>query len=184
MGDLPDWARRSRAHWRYTGRDRPEFAREPAEGEISVWDFPRPPRIEAVPDEISVCLRGVDIARSRASLRVLETASPPTYYVPAGDVRVDLLVPCAGGSRCEWKGEARYWDVVTESVRQSGAAWDYPEPFSDFHQLRDHFAFYPTTLECFVGGARVKPQPGGFYAGWVTPDLVGPFKGEPGTEGL
>ncbi len=126
-----------------------------------------------------------EIARSQQCLRVLETGNPPTYYVAATDVACDLLAPAAAaGSRCEWKGEARYWDLDLDGERRLHAAWSYPAPFPDFENLRDHFSFYPGRVECFVDSVRALPQPGGFYGGWITPDLVGPFKGEPGTESL
>jgi uncharacterized protein (DUF427 family) len=179
MKRIPDWAREARAKWRFTGSERPEFARAPGAGQRSVWDFPRPPRIEPVPDEISVCVGDQPLARTRRSLRVLETGNPPTYYIPLPDVDLTRLVPSRQRSRCEWKGEAQYWMLVLEDDSLPEVAWSYPAPFQEFERLRDHFAFYPGRLECFVGAVRVAPQPGGFYGGWVTPDLVGPFKGEP-----
>jgi uncharacterized protein (DUF427 family) len=155
----------------------------PEPGQESVWDYPRPPRVDAVPHEVLVRLGAIDIGRTRRALRVLETASPPTYYLPPEDVRREHLEPAAGTSVCEWKGAARYWTVVTPDARLERAAWSYPEPLAGFEAIRDFVSFYPGRLECFVDGVRVEAQPGRFYGGWVTPDLVGPFKGEPGSQG-
>ena len=173
-----------RAQWRYTGQERPPFAREPAAGRRSVWDFPRPPRLEPVPDEVEVRAGRATIARSRAALRVLETGAPPCYYLPPADVVSGLLRRASGRSFCEWKGEAVYWDLRLEGETRPQVAWSYPEPFPEFEALRDWPSFYPGRVECFVGGTQVLPQPGGYYGGWITPDLEGPFKGEPGTDGL
>jgi uncharacterized protein (DUF427 family) len=178
----PDWAARGRGGWRYDGRERPPFAAEPGEGQESVWDYPRPPRLEADPREIIVRLGDTVLARSRRALRVLETASPPTVYLPPEDIQMARLEPATGSSRCEWKGAARYWTVVTPGARLERVGWSYPDPFPEFAALRDHVSFYPARVECFVDGVRVVPQPGGFYGGWITPEIVGPVKGEPGTE--
>lgn len=134
--------------------------------------------------EVSVRLGSVLIARSHRCLRVLETGSPPTYYIPPENVERRLLEANGERSRCEWKGEAHYWDLEVERDARSRVAWSYPEPFAEFLRLADHLAFYPSRVECFVGSIRAQPQPGRFYGGWVTPELVGPFKGEPGTENL
>lgn len=179
---LPDWARAGRAGWRWSGAERPPFAETPADGQESVWDYPRPPRLEEDTRRIVVRLGGTVVADSTRAIRVLETASPPTFYLPAADVRVDLLRPAAGVSHCEWKGAAEYWTVRTpEGDRAERAAWSYPEPFEDVAALRGHLSFYPAKLACFVEGERVRPQAGGFYGGWVTSEIVGPFKGEPGS---
>ncbi|WP_213954599.1 DUF427 domain-containing protein [Variovorax sp. dw_954] len=174
------WAR---SLWRYVGDGRPAFAVAPQPGQQSVWDFPRPPRIDADAREVMVLLGDTEIARTSHSLRVCETASPPTWYLPQADVRMALLQPAAGASHCEWKGEARYASVVTPEGRLDAVAWFYPVPLPGYEALRGHVAFYPQRLDCRVDGLRVQPQPGRFYAGWITPDLVGPFKGEPGSEG-
>jgi uncharacterized protein (DUF427 family) len=114
---------------------------------------------------------------------VLETSHPPGWYVPAEDVRLDLLEPGAGSSVCEWKGRAVYWDLVVGEARLPGVAWSYPKPTPSFRPIAGHLAFYPTDLTCTVGGVAVEAQAGGFYGGWITPDVVGPFKGGPGTWG-
>lgn len=172
----------SHAGWRYVGRDRPPFAIAPGAGEESVWDYPRPPRV--VPDERYVVVRAgaIEVARTRRALRVLETASPPTFYLPPDDVRRELLAPARGTSWCEWKGAATYWDVVLPERRLERVAWSYEAPSVAFAALRGHLGFYPARLECLVAGVRAAPQPGRFYGGWVTPEIVGPFKGEPGSE--
>ena len=122
---------------------------------------------------------GRRIAATLAALRVCETAAPPTVYLPPADVDVDRLVPVPGRSLCEWKGAAVYYALAAGG---QPIAWVYPEPRVDFARLRNYLSFYPGRVECYVGGVSVKPQPGHFYGGWITPGLVGPFKGEPGSE--
>lgn len=152
-------------------------------GQVSVWSFPRPPLLEPVTERVRVEFGGMVIADTRRALRVCETASPPTYYIPRTDIADGALVDAPGQSFCEWKGQARYWHVHAGGREAQLAAWGYPRPTPAFAALRDHVAFYAGRVDaCFVGDAPVQPQPGGFYGGWVTPDLTGPFKGEPGTE--
>jgi uncharacterized protein (DUF427 family) len=156
----------------------------PAPGQESVWDYPRPPRAERTARHVEVRFSGVLIASTRAAIRVLETSHPPTYYLPREDVRVDCLREAAGSSWCEWKGAARYYDVVVGDRHAPRAAWSYPAPTVAFAAIAGGFAFYAQILdECLVDGERVLPQPGGFYGGWITSDVVGPFKGEPGSQG-
>ena len=171
----------ARAQWVWRGAKRPAFAVLPAAGQISVWDFPRPPRI--VPDAREVVVRweGIEVARTRRAVCVLETAHPPSFYLPWDDVARKLLEPAAGTSLCEWKGPARYGDLTQGGRRLTGVAWSYPQPLPGAELLVDCVAFYPTALECRVDGAWVLPQPGGFYGGWITPELVGPFKGVAGS---
>lgn len=183
MTPVPDWARRARAHWRYAGQPRPPFAISPQAGQESVWDYPRPPRLAPDTREVIVCVGKTMIAHSNRSLRVLETASPPTFYIDPEYVRTEFLAPSSGGSRCEWKGEARYWSVIVSGRRLERAAWSYPNPLPGFEPLKNCLSFYPARVDCYVDSIRVKPQPGRFYGGWLTPELVGPFKGESGTEG-
>jgi len=180
---IPEWAKRARSGWQYDGRSRPPFAIEPGPGHESVWDYPRPPRLAAEPRDVIVRAGPVVLGRSTSCLRVLETASPPTIYMPPADIDQTLLEAAAGSSACEWKGEARYWTVIADGQRLTRVAWSYPHPFAEFEALADFVAFYPGRLECLVDGVRVRPQPGGFYGGWITPEIVGPFKGEAGTEG-
>ena len=181
--EVPDWLRRAREGWAHKGGDRPPFAEEPGPGQESVWDYPRPPKLVPDPREVVVRASDVELARTRGALKLCETASPPTFYLPPADVRSDLLERAAGASFCEWKGEAQYWSVVAGEERLEGVAWTYPNPFGEYAPLAGFFAFYPARVECFVAGERVRPQPGRFYGGWITDDVVGPFKGEPGTGG-
>jgi len=168
--------------WRHDGHERPSFAVPPRDGQESVWDYPRPPRIELDRRDVVVRAGDVVLARTERALRVLETASPPTFYLPPEDVRMDLLARARGTSWCEWKGAATYWDVVLPERRLARVGWSYEGPTPAFTSLSGHLGFYPAHLECFVGGVRVAPQPGRFYGGWVTPEITGPIKGEPGTE--
>ena len=169
--------------WRYRGDELPPFALPAGPGQESVWRYPRPPRIELDRREVVVRLGDVEIARTRAALRVLETASPPTWYLPWADLRPAHLVRCGGSSMCEWKGRAGYWSVLAAGQRLEAVAWSYETPLPGFEAIRGYLGFYPQELECSVDGVRVRPQPGRFYGGWVTPELVGPFKGEPGSSG-
>jgi uncharacterized protein (DUF427 family) len=191
MANLPNWAKRARAMWRHTGAERPPFALAPKAGQESVWDYPRPPRVVADAREVIVRAGTVEIARTRRAVRVLETASPPAFYIPLADVQGQYLQPAPGGSHCEWKGIARYWSIVIPAGDGAPAqtfentGWSYPNPndLPGFEQIRDCISFYPARLACFVDGERVAPQPGRFYGGWVTPEVVGPFKGEDGSGG-
>ena len=150
-----------------------------------MWDYPRPPRLERTSRRIRVALGGVTVADSSRAWRVLETSHPPVYYVPLADIAGETLQPSGGRtSFCEWKGEASYYDVVAGGLRAERAAWTYGEPTPAFEAIRDAVAFYPAAMgECTVAGERVLPQPGGFYGGWITSDLRGPFKGAPGSGG-
>lgn len=154
-----------------------------APGQESVWDYPRPPALRPDGREVVVRWGGVEVARTSRAIRVVETSHPPGWYLPPTDVRLDLLQPGSGASACEWKGRARYWDVVTADGRLPGAAWSYPEPTRRFRPIAGYLAFYPTDLTCMVDGVPVRAQEGSFYGGWITPDVVGPFKGGPGTWG-
>lgn len=154
----------------------------------SVWDYPRPPRIDPVALPVRVVFAGRTIAETTAALRICETASPPTIYIPARDVAMECLVPASGAGICEWKGVYSMLDVVVGGRRADGAAWTFPDPFDDLPQgyaaIAGHIAFYPGPMDgCFIGDERVRPQPGRYYGGWVTGNLTGPFKGEPGSEG-
>jgi uncharacterized protein (DUF427 family) len=150
----------------------------------SVWDYPRPPRVEPCTSVIEVVLGGEVVARTASSLRVLETSHPPTYYLPVSAFVEGSLRPAAGTSFCEWKGTAAYLDVIGGDEVAERAAWHYPHPTEPFAALVDHVAVYPGRMDrCTVDGEVVTPQPGGFYGGWITSRVVGPFKGEPGTRG-
>ena len=156
----------------------------PGPGQESVWDYPRPPRVEPSDREVVVVLGGVEVCRTRRALRVLETSHPPVWYLPVEDWQSGALVPAGGSSYCEWKGVATYLDVVGGDRRAERAAWTYPEPAAGFAALRATVAVYPGRMDaCTVDGEQGRPQDGGFYGGWVTDDVVGPFKGAPGTLG-
>lgn len=169
--------------WRYYGATRPSFAVEPGPGQESVWDYPRPPRLEVDAREVVVRVGEVVVARTHRAVRVLETASPPTVYIPREDVVAEYLHPAPGASHCEWKGTARYWTVRVGNVVLASVGWSYDDPLPAFEVIRGHLSFYPGRIACELGGVRVEPQAGGFYGGWVTPEIVGPFKGGPGTGG-
>jgi uncharacterized protein (DUF427 family) len=156
---------------------------EPAPGQESVWDYPRPPRLERTSRRLRVILAGEVVADTRRGWRACETAGAPVYYLPPEDVRTALLRPSGSRSFCEWKGRAVYYDVVLGDVVRRAAAWAYPDPTAAFAPIAGHLAFYAGSMDlCTVAGERVRPQPGGFYGGWITAEVVGPFKGEPGTE--
>ncbi len=177
--DEPRWLRDARSGWTHRGRKRPPFAVQPGPGQESVWDYPRPPAIVRDSREVVVRHGEVLLARSRDACRVLETASPPTFYLPPEDVMAELLRPEHGSSFCEWKGQARYWGL--HEAPGVPVAWTYPTPFDAFAALAGCYAFYPERVACYVAGERVRTQPGGFYGGWITAEVVGPFKGDPGT---
>ncbi|MFZ4409070.1 MAG: DUF427 domain-containing protein [Paracraurococcus sp.] len=149
-----------------------------------VADYPRPPRLEASDRHIRILLGGETIAETREAWRVLETFHPPSWYLPPDAFRPGVLRPAPGASLCEWKGRARYWTLVAGGAVATAAGWSYPDPTAAFADIQDHVAVYAGRMEaCFVDGERVVPQPGGFYGGWITAELVGPFKGGPGTLG-
>lgn len=163
---------------------------EPADGiasngrlRESVWDYPRPPRIEREDRLVEVSLQGRSVARSNAAVRVLETAGAPAVYIPPADIEPGALVPVGGGSFCEWKGAASYYDVEVAGVVVPKAAWTYLEPTAAFGSITDFVSFYPRSFDCRLDGEAVEPQPGGFYGGWVTAEICGPIKGESGSAG-
>ena len=157
---------------------------EPQPGQESVWDYPRPPRLERVEERLRVVFDGVTVADSNRGYRVLETSHPPVYYIPRADVRFDVLEPAAGSSLCEFKGAASYWSIRHGERRSERAAWSYPDPTIVFAAIKDALAFYASRVDaCYVGEEQVTAQEGDFYGGWVTSRIVGPFKGGPGTWG-
>lgn len=161
-------------------RPEPEIAEA---GQESVWTFPRPAVAEATSAHLVIRHGGSIVADTRRAIRTLETSHPPSYYIPRGDIAPDSLRPAGGGSFCEWKGDALYWDVVVGDRVLPRVGWSYPNPTPDFVLLRDHVAFYAAPFDCSVDGETVTPQAGGFYGGWITSRLAGPFKGGPGTQG-
>ena len=152
-------------------------------GQESVWSYPRPPRLERVAARLRVVLGGETVADTIWGWRVLETSHPPVYYLPPGDIQPGAVAPALGRSFCEWKGIATYLDVTGGGRRVAKAAWSYPDPAEAFAAITGHVAFYPAAMDaCFVGDEQAAPQPGEFYGGWITSAIVGPFKGEPGTD--
>ena len=149
-----------------------------------MWDYPRPPGLLPSSEHVVVILGGEVVADTSSPLRVLETSHPPTYYLPVSDFVSGALREAAGSSFCEWKGRAEYFDLTAGGVTVERVAWGYPYPTPAFAPLVDHVALYPGRVDrCMVDGEVVAPQPGGFYGGWVTTKVVGPFKGAPGTLG-
>jgi uncharacterized protein (DUF427 family) len=156
----------------------------PGPGQESVWDYPRPPRLEDSGRHIQIEVGGLMLVDTRRAKRVLETSHPPTYYIPPEDVRMDLLRPISGTTWCEWKGAASYFDVVLDGRVISRAAWSYAQPVTAYAALAGYLAFYPSKMDrCTVDGEVVQAQAGDFYGGWITADIVGPFKGGMGTLG-
>jgi uncharacterized protein (DUF427 family) len=156
----------------------------PGPGQESVWDYPRPPRVERVPERIRVVVDGIEIADSTDAYRVLETAGAPVYYVPSKDIRMDLIRTNERRTVCEWKGEAAYHTLSLPTREIPNVAWSYPAPAQGYEAIRDHLAFYASKVdEAWVGDELATPQPGHFYGGWVTSRVVGPFKGGPGSAG-
>ena len=157
---------------------------KPGPGQESVWDYPRPPALRRCGKRVRILLQGETLADTTGALCVLETSHPPTYYLPPADIDMRYLRENAATSFCEWKGMASYYDVVCRGATHPRAAWTYRRPESRYLELQDHIAFYAWVMDaCYVGDERVIPQPGRFYGGWITADVVGPFKGEPGSAG-
>ncbi len=153
-------------------------------GEESVWDYPRPPALEPVGEELVVTFNGVEVARTSQGFRVLETSHPPNYYFPPEDVNPELLKPGALTTGCEWKGKGKYYHLEVGDKRSENAAWYYDKPNPRFEKIKDYIAFYPARVdECTVNGELVEPQPGEFYGGWITEKIKGLFKGIDGSWG-
>ncbi len=150
----------------------------------SVWDYPRPPRVEPSERRVRVIVDGSVIAESTRAVRVLETSHPPGWYIPREDVRMDLLRPTSRQTACEFKGQAAYFHVSAGGRDRRDAAWTYERPLPGYEAITGHIAFYPGRVdEAWVDDERVQPQAGDFYGGWITSDVTGPFKGAPGTRG-
>ncbi|MFN8497843.1 MAG: DUF427 domain-containing protein [Anaerolineae bacterium] len=157
---------------------------QPSVGQESVWDYPRPPRVEESAKHVQVIFNGVVIADTRRARRVLETSHPPVYYIPPDDIKLEYLTQTGRATYCEWKGRAGYYTVTVGDKTAAHAAWFYPDPTPAFASIKNYVAFYPGRMDvCTVDGERVTSQAGDFYGGWITSDIVGPFKGGPGTQG-
>ena len=156
----------------------------PAPGQESVWDYPRPPRLEETSKHLQVMFNGITIADTHRAKRVLETSHPPTYYIPPEDIQLEYLVQTPRSSFCEWKGQASYYIVQVGDRQVQNAAWFYTQPTPGFADIKDHVSFYAHLMDaCYVNGEPVQAQAGDFYGGWITNDVVGPFKGGAGTWG-
>ena len=166
------WVSDARSAWKYRGDNRPFFAEEPGVGQESVWDYPRPPVIQPVEFEISVFFDEKVIAKTKKGVRVIETASAPTYYISPDDLMVEVE-PSGYESFCEWKGVGESLDVLG----QPNAGWRYVRVYEEFSPIFNWVSFYPSKVDCFIGEEKVSPQSGGFYGGWVTDMLSGPIKG-------
>ncbi len=154
----------------------------PLEGQESVWDYPRPPRLEPTSKRIKIIFNGIVIAETDHALRVLETSHPPTYYLPPVDIRMEYFTATSRRTFCEFKGSAGYWTIKIGDVVGEDVAWSYQNPSPGYVALKGYLAFYPSRVEaCYVNDEKVTPQAGDFYGGWITSDIVGPFKGGPGT---
>jgi uncharacterized protein (DUF427 family) len=157
---------------------------EPGPGQESVWDYPRPPRLEPSPRRIRILFNGVTLADSTQTYRVLETSHPPVYYLPPEDVQQQYLMAVERSTFCEWKGAARYFDITVGDRTAASAAWCYPAPTERFQAIAGYLAVYPSRMDaCYVDDEQVQAQAGDFYGGWITSDIVGPFKGGLGTWG-
>ena len=157
----------------------------PQPGQESVWDYPRPPRLEPVDQHLKVVFENQVIAETTRGYRVLETSHPPVYYFPPKDVQLHYLQQRPDRtSTCEFKGQAFYWDLRVGDRECLLAAWSYPDPRPAFRNIAHYLAFYAGRVDaCYVDGEKVEAQAGDFYGGWVTSHIVGPFKGGPGTWG-
>ena len=156
----------------------------PGPGQESVWDYPRPPRVEATTERIRIRFGGETIIDTTDAVRVLETSHPPVYYLPRSAFPEGVLEKAPGASFCEFKGAAKYVTLRRGSARAESAGWYYPNPSPGYELLADRVAVYPSVMEsCEVAGETVTSQAGDFYGGWITSRVVGPFKGEPGTMG-
>jgi uncharacterized protein (DUF427 family) len=145
----------------------------------SVWDYPRPPRVEKTSKRVQVVFNGVVIAETVRAKRVLETGHPPVYYIPPEDIRMEYLAPTSKSTTCEFKGKAIYYDIRVNAKSATSAGWSYPDPAEGYQEIVNHIAFYPRLMDaCFVDGERVVPEPGQYFGGWITGDIVGPFEGE------
>lgn len=153
-------------------------------GQESVWDYPRPPRVEPSPRRVRVIFNGQTIADSTRAYRVLETSHPPVYYIPRDDIRMEHLQPVPKQTYCEFKGAASYWTVTVDGKTAREAGWSYEDPAPRYAAIKGHIAFYASRMDaCFVDDEPVQAQAGDFYGGWITSEIVGPFKGGPGTWG-
>ena len=156
----------------------------PGPGQESVWDYPRPPRVEDSSKHIKVILNGVVIVDTHRAKRILETSHPPVYYLPPEDVKMGYFTPTSRTTYCEFKGAASYYTIQVGDKTLSNGAWYYRKPTKGYESITNYIALYPSQMDaCYVDDEQVQPQQGDFYGGWITKSIVGPFKGGPGTYG-
>lgn len=161
----------------------PESIIKPGPGQESIWDYPRPPKVELFEKNIRVEFAGRSIAETSISYKVMETASPPCYYIPQEFIKMEYLIKSNHKTLCEWKGSATYWSINVDGNISENAGWSYPVPWKGFELIKDHIAFFAGRVDgCFIDDEKVRPQAGDFYGGWITSNITGPFKGDPGTE--
>lgn len=157
---------------------------DPKPGQESVWDYPRPPRIQTTDRRVRVVFNGITIADSTNAIRVLETSHPPAYYIPVADINMDYLQGTPRRTYCEFKGAASYWTIQVGDKSAPEAGWSYEQPTAGFESIAGYITFYASKVDaCYVDDEQVQPQEGDYYGGWITSDIVGPFKGGPGTWG-
>jgi uncharacterized protein (DUF427 family) len=155
---------------------------KPKPGQESVWQYPRPPRLEKTDARIIIIFNNKTIVDTINSKRILETSHPPVYYIPPEDIALNYLIKAEGVSFCEWKGYAFYYSLKVGDKVAEKVAWYYTDPSPEYSAIKNHVAFYAGPMDtCLVNGEIVRPQPGEFYGGWITDNIVGPFKGETGT---
>jgi uncharacterized protein (DUF427 family) len=154
-------------------------ANEKSQKRESVWDYPRPPKVEKTSKKIQVIFQEVTIAETVRAKRVLQTGQAPVYYIPQEDVKMEYVISTPKSSTCEFKGKAVYYDIKVGSKTVAAAGWSYPEPTQGYEEIKDHIAFYPRLMDaCYVDGERVTPEPGEYFGGWITSDILGPFEGQ------
>ena len=156
----------------------------PLDNQESVWDYPRPPRVEPTNKHLRVVFNGEKIAETTRAFRVLETSHPPVYYIPAADIRMEYLSSTSRTTFCEFKGAASYWTIRLNGRTSENFAWSYRQPAVGYEAIKNHLGFYPSKVDaCYVNDELAQAQEGDFYGGWITQDIVGPFKGGAGTFG-
>ncbi|MBO1046801.1 MAG: DUF427 domain-containing protein [Dolichospermum sp. DEX182a] len=154
----------------------------PQPGQESVWDYPRPAILEDTNKHLKIIFNGIVLAETTKGKRVLETSHPPGYYIPGEDIKIEYLIATSRKSYCEWKGICEYYDISVGDKYIHNAAWKYIQPTPNFQSIQEYYSFYASLMDaCYVNDELVKAQTGDFYGGWITTDIVGPFKGEPGT---
>jgi len=163
----------------------PQIQRQqPLPGQESVWDYPRPPRVEPTSNHIRVIFNGETIADTTHAIRILETSHPPVYYIPPSDIRMEYFSSTSRTTFCEFKGAASYWTLRLNGRAAENVAWSYRQPAAGYEAIKNHLAFYPSKMDaCYVDDELVQAQEGDFYGGWITQNIVGPFKGGAGTFG-